>query len=353
MTEQVIVERAGRLGVLTLNRPEAINSLSLAMVQALTGALEDWRRDDEVSCVFLRGAGQRGFCAGGDVILVRDSIRAGEPQVAREFWRREYELNARIARYPKPIVALMEGVVMGGGIGLAGHASHRLVVPGAAIAMPEVKIGLAPDVGGSFLLARAPGESGIHLALTGEVIGARDAIHCGLADAIAPTEAHHLLVEALSAGDVEAALGSLRPAPVDGESDELTLPAREAWIDSCYSHDSVEGIVAALERHPDPAAHAAAAEIGLMSPLALKVTLEAIRRARSMAAVEECLEQDFRVSSAFLSTHDLPEGIRAVLVDKDRRPRWDPTSLAAVSEPMVARHFAPVADEIPLPVVQS
>jgi enoyl-CoA hydratase len=343
---KVVAERHGHLGVLTLNRPQAINSLDLEMVEALTETLEGWRDDDLIAAVLLRGVGDRGFCAGGDLILVRDAINAGELEAARWFWRKEYGLNARIAGFPKPVVALMEGVVMGGGVGLAGHADHRLVVPGARVAMPEVKIGLAPDVGGSFLLARAPGEIGTHLALTGRTIGAREAVEVGLADVVAPADTGERLIGALEGGDVEGGLAALLAEAGAAPAEPSKLTEGRAWIDSCYRGDSVEEIVAGLEADPDPEARATVAEIGLMSPLSLKVALRAIRNARAMESVEECLRQDLRVSGAFLSTHDLPEGIRAVLVDKDRRPRWDPAGLEGVEEWMVARHFAPIPDEL-------
>lgn len=352
MTGRVIVEETGRLGILTLDRPKAINALDLEMVQTLRKALDGWRHDDRISRVLLRGLGPRGFCAGGDVLLVRDALRVGEPQVARDFWRQEYELNARIAAFPKPIVVVMQGIVMGGGIGLAGHADRRLVTADSAIAMPEVKIGLAPDVGGTYLLARAPGELGTHLALTGRTIGAADAILCGLADCRLSVEALVDLPEALRDGDVDAVLAELT-AGSDGIEEEAALGASRSWIDPCYAGESVEAIVARLEARTEPAAQTAAGEIAGRSPLALKVTLEALRRAREMSTVAECLEQDYRVSCAFLNTHDLPEGIRAVLVDKDRRPRWSPAELSEVTKAMVSAHFAPIPDGPRLPAVQS
>lgn len=343
MEARVIVEETGRLGMLTLNRPEAINALDLEMVRTLSTALDGWQRDHRISRVLLRGIGARGFCAGGDVLLVRDAVRSGEPQAARDFWRKEYELNARIASFPKPIVVVMQGIVMGGGIGLAGHADRRLITADAAIAMPEVKIGLAPDVGGTYLLARAPGGLGTHLALTGRTIGAADAIHCGLADRRVQAATLGDLPEALRDGDVDAAIAELT-VDSDGIEEETALSSARAWIDPCYAGETVEEIVGMLESRAEPAARTAAKEIASISPLALKVTFEALRRAREMSSVAECLEQDYRVSCSFLNTHDLPEGIRAVLVDKDRNPQWSPATLGQVTKAMVSPRFAPVPD---------
>lgn len=280
------------------------------------------------------------------MVQVREAVRSGRPQDAREFWRAEYLLDAMIASFPKPFVALMDGVVMGGGVGLACHARHRLVTARAAVAMPEVRIGLAPDVGGAYLLSRAPGELGTHLALTGRSAGALDAIECGLADRTVDRDAIEGLPEMLSGGDVDAVLGEV-PAARPADLPEATLSESREWIDAAYANDSVESILVALRARPEEEGRLAAAEMETRSPTSLKVTLQALRRARELT-LEECLEQDYRVSSALLEGDDLPEGIRAVLVDKDHEPRWRPANLAAVTEEMVDRHFAPAPDELRL-----
>jgi enoyl-CoA hydratase len=340
--------RQGRIGRITLNRPEAINALDLPLIRTVSAALRDWADDPEIALVFLDGAGDRGFCAGGDIRVVHESVH-GDPDVAATLWREEYQLDALIARYPKPVVAVMDGITMGGGVGLGAHAALRLVTERTVLAMPEVAIGLAPDVGSALLLARAPGEAGTHLALTAGRIGAPDAIYCGLADLVVPASRLPALVTALGDPRQPATAAALRSliareaAPSDGHHGELIDD--RPWLDACYRAGTVEEILDALRRRPEPAAARAAAAIGSASPLALKVTLRALRAARSMTSVEECLIQDYRVSRRFMGQHDLSEGIRAAVIDKDRAPRWKPATLAEVTPGMVARFFAPLGPE--------
>ncbi|KOG81996.1 MULTISPECIES: enoyl-CoA hydratase/isomerase family protein [Streptomyces] len=340
MSEELVRVRVeGRTGVLTLNRPKALNALTHSMVATIAAALDRWEHDPEVAAVVLTGAGERGLCAGGDIRSIHEDARAGG-QASAAFWRDEYRLNARIARYPKPYVAIMDGIVMGGGVGVAAHGSVRIVTEGSKVAMPETGIGFVPDVGGTYLLALAPGELGTHLALTGAVMGPGDALLCGFAD--------HFVERA----QLPALLAALRTAPPgevlhrhvrDAPSGELR--ANRAWIDACYSADSVEEIVERLLACGVPAAGEAAATLLARSPTALKVTLAALRRARELGPLERVLEQEYRVSCAALSSADLVEGIRAQVIDKDRAPRWSPGTLAEVTDADVARYFAPTGGE--------
>ncbi|MGW8485922.1 enoyl-CoA hydratase/isomerase family protein [Streptomyces sp. NPDC055886] len=340
MTEEFV--RAGvegRTGVVTLNRPQALNALTHAMVQAIAAALDRWEHDPEVGAVVITGAGERGLCAGGDIRSIYEDARVGG-RASAAFWRDEYRLNARIARYPKPYVAVMDGIVMGGGVGVSAHGSVRIVTERSKVAMPETGIGFVPDVGGTYLLALAPGELGTHLALTGAVVGARDALLCGLADHFVP------------AGELPAFLAALRTEGVPQvlrryvrEAPPGTLDADRAWIDHCYAADSVEQIVERLLASEAPAAGEAAATILGRSPTALKVTLAALRRARELGPLERVLEQEYRVSCAALSSPDLVEGIRAQVIDKDRTPTWSPGTLVEVTDADVARYFAPTGDE--------
>ncbi|WP_331767011.1 enoyl-CoA hydratase/isomerase family protein [Embleya sp. NBC_00896] len=336
--ETVLLDRVGRLGRITLNRPRAINALDHAMVRRMAAALAEWEHDDDVAVVVVTGAGERGLCAGGDIRAVRaDALEGGH--ASRDFWRDEYLLNARIADYPKTYVAIMDGVVMGGGVGVSAHGDIRIVTERSAVAMPETGIGFVPDVGGTYLLSRAPGELGTHLALTAGAIGAADAILCGLADHFVPAERLPALLGELAADDpAEVLARHARPAPA-GE-----LARRRAWIDACYAADTVEEIVDRLLGSGEPAAKEAAEVIAAKSPTALKVTLASLRRARRLGSLGAVLDQEYRVSCASLSTHDLVEGIRAQVVDKDRDPRWSPASLAEVTEADVAAFFAPPAD---------
>ncbi|HEX3240856.1 MAG TPA: enoyl-CoA hydratase/isomerase family protein [Solirubrobacterales bacterium] len=345
MEPSVLVRRVGAAGHLVLNRPRAINALTLEMVETLDRALVDWETDPEVTCVLLTGAGERGLCAGGDIVMMRDSILGDGARTARTFWRAEYLLDARIAAYPKPFVAAMDGIVMGGGVGLACHATHRLASERLVLAMPEVGIGLHPDCGAAYLLARSPGQLGTHLVLTGGRIGAADAVLCGLADRVVSAESLAQLPELLAEGRVEEAVAGL-PGPPDPV--EPTLLPERGWIDDGYRGASVEAILARLHGLDDPAAAAAAATIESKSPTALKVSLAALRRAREMTSLEQCFDQDYRVSAACAADPDLVEGIRAQVVDKDREPRWRPSALSAVTEAAVERHFAAVDDELGL-----
>ncbi|GHG53494.1 enoyl-CoA hydratase/isomerase family protein [Streptomyces griseocarneus] len=334
--DSVLVRTEGRAGHLTLNRPRALNALDHAMVRRIDEALTAWEHDPAVGTVVISGAGGRGLCAGGDIRSIHDDVRSGGGAASAAFWRDEYRLNARIARYPKPYVAIMDGIVMGGGVGVSAHGDVRVVTERSRVAMPETGIGFVPDVGGTYLLARAPGELGTHLALTGAAVGAADALLCGLADHFVPAEAVPDLVADLArdaAGDVLPRYA--RPAP-DGE-----LAGHRAWIDDCYAAGTVEEIVERLLDDGTPAAKEAATTILAKSPTALKVTLAALRGARGTISLERVLEQEYRVSCAALSTADLVEGIRAQVVDKDRSPRWSPATLAEVTDEDVARFFAP------------
>ena len=341
MSPPVIIEREGALGHLTLNRPKAINALTLEMVRLIDAALTSWENDAKVRYVLLDGAGERGFCAGGDIVVCADAARTRELGPAQDFWREEYELNARIAHYPKPIVAIMDGIVMGGGIGLTSHASHRLATERLVAAMPEVGIGFAPDVGGTYLLAHAPGELGTHLALTGGRMRAGDALEAGLADRTIDLDALPGLIERLRSGaTLETALGAAATATAEPSQ----LAQARAWIDAAYAADDVESIVAALESRPEPEARAAAETIAGKSPTSLKVTLRALREARLTPNLEPCLNAEYRISLAFLDTPDFVEGVRAALVDKDRDPHWSPATLEAVDDATIDRFFTPLTD---------
>ncbi|MGW0865170.1 enoyl-CoA hydratase/isomerase family protein [Streptomyces sp. NPDC002611] len=335
----VLFRTTGRAAHIVLDRPKALNALTHGMVRRIDEALTEWERDPAVETVVITGAGERGLCAGGDIRGIHDDARDGDGSASAAFWRDEYHLNARIARYPKPYVAVMDGIVMGGGVGVSAHGSVRIVTERSRIAMPETGIGFVPDVGGTYLLALAPGELGTHLALTGAQIGAGDALLCGLADHHVPSEALERFVDDLAGLPVREALDRhVRPAP-EGE-----LAGRREWIDSCFASDTVEEIVQRLLAHGDPAAKETAETLLAKSPTALKVTLTALRRAGRLGPLERVLEQEYRVSCAALSAPDLVEGIRAQVIDKDRNPRWSPATLGEVTDADVERYFAPLGE---------
>ncbi|BBH69147.1 3-hydroxyisobutyryl-CoA hydrolase [Actinoplanes sp. OR16] len=323
----VIVQRRGRLGHLTLNRPAAINALTAEMVTVIARTLDAWVADDGVHAVLLTGAGTRGLCAGGDIRAIHADAVAGGSESVR-FWAAEYRLNAALSTYPKPLVAWMDGLVMGGGIGLSAHAGIRVVTERSRLAMPEVGIGFHPDVGGSWLLSRAPGELGTHLALTGSAIGAGDGIAAGLADHYLPSDRLPEVISALAEG---GALTWAEPPPAELD---------RSWIDSCYTGDDVGTILERLTAHPSPAAQAAAKEIGTKSPTSLVVTLRSLRTAAHLPDLRAALDRELRLSAALLRMPDLVEGVRAQIIDKDRRPRWQPADLASVSPQLVDAMFA-------------
>ncbi|MCM6777845.1 enoyl-CoA hydratase/isomerase family protein [Nocardia sp. CDC159] len=342
-SDEVLIEKRDGLGLITLNRPKAINALNHPMALAILAALRQWAADDEVRAVVLTGAGERGLCAGGDIVAIYNDAKdsaGGADSPSGRFWRDEYILNAYIARYPKPYIVVMDGIVMGGGVGLSGHGSHRIVTERSKIGMPETGIGFIPDVGGTYLLARTPGELGTHVALTTARMGAGDAIAAGFADYYVPSEQIPALLAALHTVDPEVAIAKFaQPAPAS------ELAAQRDWIDACYSADSVEEIVARLQAHDSAEANKAAADVLAKSPVALKVTLRSLRHARALGSLEEALNEEYRVSVASLSSHDLVEGIRAQVVDKDRTPRWRPATLTEVSAAQVDAYFADLGDK--------
>jgi enoyl-CoA hydratase len=336
--DSVLLRTQGRAAYLTLNRPKAINALTQAMALRMSAALAEWALDDSVRTIVLTGAGERGLCAGGDIRAVREAVITGRPGAAAEFWRDEYALNHAISRYAeqyaKHYVAIMDGIVMGGGVGVSAHGDVRVVTERSMVAMPETGIGFIPDVGGTYLLSRAPGELGTHLALTGKPIGAADAVLCGLADHFIPSADLPAFVAALATDDVATALAAYTAPLPEGE-----LAQHRSWIDECYAADSVEEIIDRLSSHGDDAAKLTAGLILTKSPTALKVTLAAVRRARRLPDLAHVLEQEFLVSCSGLSAPDLAEGIRAQVVDKDRNPHWSPATLGEVTEADVERYF--------------
>lgn len=339
-TEKVLTRIDNGVGLITLNRPKAINSLNQTMVDMLGPLLTRWENDDAVRAVVLSGAGERGLCAGGDVVAVYHSARKDGVEV-RKFWRDEYLLNGQIGRFAKPYVSLMDGIVMGGGVGVSAHGSVRVVTETSKIAMPEVGIGFIPDVGGAFLLSRAPGALGLHAGLTGAPFSGADAIALGFADHYVPHAQLGAFTQAIVDGGVESALAAHAVEPPASD-----LVAQRHWIDDCFAGETVEDIVAALRGHDGGPAQDAANLIATRSPIAVSVALEAVRRAAKLDTLEDVLVQDYRVSSASARSHDLVEGIRALIIDKDRNPKWSPPNLAAVSADDIDAYFAPVDDDL-------
>ncbi len=333
--EDVLVTVENGTGLITLNRPKAINSLTHPMVNAISPVLTDWASNADVHVVVVDGAGDRGLCAGGDIVAIYHSARA-DGWEARQFWYDEYLLNAQIGRFGKPYVALMDGIVMGGGVGVGVHGSVRVVTDTTKMAMPEVGIGFIPDVGGTLYLSRAPGLLGLHAALTGAPFGGADAIAMGFADHFVPHDRLHDFKGAIVTDGIATALATYEVEPPPSQ-----LLAQRDWIDECYAGDSVTDIVAALRAHPAGPANDDADLIMTRSPVSVSVALAAVRRAAKLDTLEDVLRQEYRTSCGSLRSHDLVEGIRAQVIDKDRNPKWSPASLAAVTTADVEAYFAP------------
>jgi enoyl-CoA hydratase len=371
----IILDRRGGAGLVILNRPAALNAVDLGMVRMLRDALERWRHDDAVTRVVVTAAGGRAFSAGGDLRAIYEAGRAGRQQESLGFWREEYALNAAIRRYPKPYVALIDGIVMGGGVGVSVHGSHRVAGDRFDFAMPEVGIGFFPDVGATWFLPRLPGEIGAWCALTGARLKAADAVAAGIATHRVPSARFGELADALcSAEPVDAVLaGFASPAPsASGESGkdapspkkgEGAVTAHRGAIDRIFAagsvEESVEDILARLDAEAagtggdaSPSARnwagEAAATIRAKAPLSLRIALAQMRRGRRWSFAE-CMQAEFRIVSRVVYGHDFYEGIRAVIIDKDNRPRWVPAALAEVTADAVENHFAPLQSELMLP----
>ncbi len=348
--EEILLDQQGALGVVTLNRPKALNTLSLAMYRTFDPQLMAWARDPSIAAVVVRGAGDRAFCAGGDVRAIYDA--RSQPNGAAgdykaDFFREEYMLIRRLHRFPKPYIALVDGIAMGGGCGVSINGSHRIVTERAIFAMPEVFIGLFPDVGASRFLTQCPGRIGRFLALTGKRVGTADALYCGFATHFVPRARLDELTLALA--QLPWRKGCEREQ-VDGtvanfseNADTPSLERLRGQIDSAFSGGTVEGIVAALAQEDADWARDALAAINRASPISLKITMRQLERGIGME-IEEALAMEYRMTQHVMAGHDFFEGIRALLVDKDQKPRWQHASLTAVNEAEVESYFAELGE---------
>ena len=338
-TDEVLIRREGRAGRITMNRPKALNALTYGMVTRIWDALIAWREDASVELILLDGTGDRALCAGGDVRSLYDS-RTNGSTFARAFWRDEYRLNALIGRYPKPYVAFQDGIVMGGGIGLSGHAAHRIVTERSRLAMPETGIGLIPDVGGTWLLAHAPGQVGVYLGLTGENMNASDAIHARFADTLVPSSRLGALTARLcdpKGGDVRTLI-----AEHAQQQEPSPLANRTSDIDAAFAGDTIEAVLETLTKMPGAWAAATSATLAQKSPKALKLTFAAVRNARRLTSLEAALTIEYRLTVRLFEDGEFPEGVRALIVDKDRKPQWSPPQLGDVTDDLIARYLAPL-----------
>ena len=336
MTDEVLFETRGSLGLITLNRPQALNALNRAMCLAIHAQLDEWRDDRSVTAVAIQGSGDRAFCAGGDVVGLYHAGRSGSTDW-EGFFHDEYRMNHAIATYPKPYVALIDGITMGGGVGLSIHAPFRVATERTLFAMPETGIGLIPDVGGTHALPRLPGELGAYLGLTGARLKGADSVYAGVATHFCLSDGIAELVAALAeGGDISDLL-----ADFDTDPGDAPLDAHRAAIDAHFAGDSVEAIIASLDGGHGWAQEQAAT-LRRMSPTSCKLTLRALREGAS-ADIAGALRTEYRIVCAIKHGSDFFEGVRAQLIDKDRSPKWAPASLAEVSDSMVEGYFQPPA----------
>lgn len=337
--DDVLFQTAGRLGRITLNRPKALNALSLDQIRAIHPMLDRWAADDAIAAVVIDGAGPKAFCAGGDIRAIYDAGRAGDHAGQAAFFREEYRLNRRIKTYPKPYVALIDGITMGGGVGLSVHGRFRVATEHTLFAMPETGIGFYPDVGGTFFLPRCPGRVGLYLALTGARLKAADTLYAGIATHYVPAARLDDLVGALSDAGTPAAVQAVLDAAHQDPGPAL-LAERRALIDRCFAADSVPAILDALAADDDPWASATRDTLVTKSPTALLVTFRQMLEGAALD-FDSAMRLEYRLSQHFFAGHDFYEGVRSVIVDKDNKPVWHPAALADVSAATVAAHFAP------------
>ncbi len=336
---EILLEHRGAVGLITLNRPKALNALTQGMVTAMQAQLLAWARDDAVKTVVIQGEGERAFCAGGDIRTLYDSGKAGTPY-ALEFYRDEYRLNALIKHYPKPYVALLRGFVMGGGVGVSVHGSHRIADESMQFAMPETGIGLFPDVGGSYFLPRLPGEIGMYLGLTGARLKTADALYAGVATHFVPAARRDTLLAALVDGAApDTALQSLAetvPAAL--------LPEHREKIDRLFGCDCVEEILAGLDADHTDWSRDTAKTIRAKSPTATKLAFRQIREGKSLD-FDDGMRMEFRMVNRVIAGHEFYEGVRATIIDKDGAPKWLPVTLAQVSDAEIDKYFAPLGNK--------
>ena len=350
MEAEVLFNVENGLGIITLNRPKTLNALTMNMIEKMRETFTDWMADDDVKAVMIKGAGDRAFCAGGDVRAVRQAIidyqGVGNPKLAQDFFYEEYILNHQIHNSNKPYIALIDRVCMGGGVGLSVHGSFRIATERTLVGMPETTIGLFPDVGGAWFLSRLPGETGTYLALTGQPVHSSDCFGLGIAT--------HLVASS-SLDDLEKNILRLAPEDISFETiddllNDYSVPVGETpiiglkpQIDACFAEDNIEQIIENLKKQDSEFGRQSLELLGNKSPTSLKVTLEQIRRGAKAKDFGETMTMEYRMSQHFAKGKDFPEGVRALLVDKDHQPSWSPKLLSEVSEEAVMKYFKPVA----------
>jgi len=333
---EVLFEQRGALGLITLNRPKALNALTHEMCVATKAQLDAWARDKAIAVVAIRGAGERAFCAGGDIRALYESGKA-KTAYALNFYRDEYILNATIKHFPKPYVAFLKGIVMGGGVGVSVHGSHRVADETTVFAMPETGIGLFPDVGGSHFLPRCPGETGMYLGLTGARLKTADCLYTGVATAFVLAARAEAVIARLADGEPP----DVAIAAHASNAEDAPLAGQRALIDSIFSDSSIQEVLASLYSDNSDWSRATAATLRTKSPTSLKLTFRQIREG-ALLDFDACLQMEYRMVNRVVSGHDFYEGVRAIIIDKDNAPQWYPAKLSEVTDADIDAYFAPL-----------
>ncbi|MEQ8194588.1 MAG: enoyl-CoA hydratase/isomerase family protein [Rhodospirillales bacterium] len=344
----LLIETRNGVGLITLNRPRALNALSLDMLRGFRRALAEWSADPTIRAVIVRGAGGRAFCAGGDIRAVYDANLRGDTAFCRALFREEYTLDYEIGTFAKPYIAFMDGIVMGGGCGISVHGRHRIATEKTLLAMPETGIGFFPDVGASYFLPRCPGRIGLYLGLTGARLAAPDILYAGLADALVPSGRLDDLADAVVAGKTpEEAIANFAAEPPASK-----LETMRPTIDRCFAESDLAGMIGALERAAEagePDGETVPARLDGKSPFSLKLSHKLLSIKDNLSLLDSLI-LDYRLSCRVTARGDFREGVRAVLVDKDSRPQWSPTTIESVNDAEIAACFEPVgSDDLVLP----
>lgn len=344
-TEEIAFHRRGALAEVEMTRPKALNALTLGMIEEFDPKLRAWRDDPGIAAVAIKGQGEKAFCAGGDVRAVWESGKQGGPLTRIFFWK-EYCLNRLIHAFPKPYIGLIDGITMGGGVGLSVHGSHRIAGDRTMVAMPETAIGFFPDVGATWVLPRLEGEIGVYMALTGARLKAADALYAGFATHYVGGERKEEVAEALASADWSGnAKGAVDRALANfaGDPGEAPLRANQEAINRCFGENRIEDIFRALEREGTDWAKETLETLQGRSPTSMKLSLAALRRGAQLN-FDDCMTMEYRLSQALMAGHDFYEGIRAVLVDKDHDPKWKPDTLAGVDDATIEKAFASLGE---------
>jgi enoyl-CoA hydratase len=343
--QEVIFHEDPPTGFMTLNRPKALNALTHGMCVAIKAQLDAWKHDAAIERVLIQGTGDRAFCAGGDIRSLYESGKAGTPY-ALDFYRDEYILNATIKHFPKPYIAMLRGIVMGGGVGVSLHGQYRVLDESTVFAMPETGIGLFPDVGGSYFLPRLPGEIGMYLALTGARLRAEDCLYAGIGTHLFPAKRWHAFIELLSETcEEDSPISDLfAHAPAPDSRNPAPLGHYREKIDAIFSKDSVQSILDALDVDGSDWSRDTAKSIRSKSPTSLKLAYRQLRAGRDLE-FDDCMRMEFRMVNRVIAGHDFYEGVRATIIDKDQSPKWRPATLEAVSDAEINAYFAPLGEK--------